>query len=106
MLCCCSSLQCVRYTFAHFQATTHLALDIMSFKLLGPKRTNTEEENKSKQLGTTPGHHNASPAQKKSKATPGCERLDVCIFKVTDQAGNCWRRFEGTVVPLWQVPLQ
>ena len=30
-------------------------------------------------------------------------RVDVCIYKVSDDAGNCWRRFEGANASLWQV---
>jgi len=30
-------------------------------------------------------------------------RVDVCIYKVSDDAGNCWRRFERANAALWQV---
>ena len=40
---------------------------------------------------------------KKTKAGSVMDRLHVCIFRVTDCAADMWRRFEGTVVPLWQV---
>ena len=35
---------------------------------------------------------------------PSMPRLIICIYKVTDRACDCWRRFEGMSVPLWQVP--
>ena len=32
-------------------------------------------------------------------------RVDVCIYKVSNDAGNSWRRFEGANAALWQVSL-
>jgi hypothetical protein len=32
-------------------------------------------------------------------------RVDVCIYKVSNDARNCWRRFEGVNAALWQVLL-
>ena len=87
---------------AHAWATTQLLSDKMSFKLLKPTHTNTKED-KPKQHGTTSERAASSPKQKKSKVTPLCHRLDICIYKVTDRASDCWRRFEGSGVPLWQV---
>ena len=76
----------------------------MTFTLLQPKRTNTQED-RPKQNGITADNYASPPAEKKSKVTLSCNRLDICIYKVTDQAGNCWRKFEGSVVPLWQVSM-
>jgi hypothetical protein len=99
-----SSLLCASFVFTHICGTTHLFSDIMTFTLLHSKRANTEED-KPKQDGTTSDHPASPPTQKKSKVTLSCDRFDICIYKVTDQAGNCWRRFEGSGVPLWQVPM-
>ena len=47
-----------------------------------------------------------SPATKQARSVPRDvpnEHLRVCIYKVTDCAADCWRRFEGIKVPLWQV---
>jgi len=41
---------------------------------------------------------------KKLKLQKGMNgRVDVCIYKVSDDAGNCWRRFERANAALWQV---
>jgi hypothetical protein len=29
-------------------------------------------------------------------------RVDICVYKVTAQAGNTWRRFKGVSAALWQ----
>ena len=31
--------------------------------------------------------------------------LAVCVYKVTDRAGDCWSNFEGTTAGLWQIQL-
>jgi len=44
---------------------------------------------------------------KKLKLQKGMNgRVDVCIYKVSDDAGNCWRRFEGQSAALWQVQFE
>ena len=78
-----------------------LLSDIMPFKLLNPKRTNTEED-QPRQHGTTTEHYPSRPTQKKSKVTTS-GKLHICIFKVTDCAADMWRKFEGTTCQLWQV---
>ena len=30
-------------------------------------------------------------------------RVDICVYKVSDEAGNIWCRFEGISAALWQV---
>lgn len=34
---------------------------------------------------------------------PASGPLNVCIYKVTDRAGDVWSNFEGTTASLWQV---
>ena len=92
--CCCSSLLCVSCILS----------GIMTFKPLKSKRTNTTND-QSNRRGLAEEHNSSPPTQKKSKVMPPCARLDICIYKVTDKAGNCWSRFEDSAVPLWQVAL-
>ena len=33
---------------------------------------------------------------------PATGPLNVCIYKVTDRAGDVWSNFEGTTASLWQ----
>jgi hypothetical protein len=102
---CCSSRPCISYIVVHPSPRTHFFLDIMTFTMRRPKRTNSQDEegNPTRQHGTTSGHATSPPTEKKSKVTKSCDRLDICIYKVTDQVGNCWNTFEGTAAPLWQV---
>ena len=98
------SAVCVSFVFTHVCATTHLLSDIMTFKLLHSKRANTEE-GQPRQRGTTAEHPPSPPTQKKSKITLSFDRFDICIYKVTDHAGDCWSRFQGSDLPLWQVSM-
>ena len=34
---------------------------------------------------------------------PATGPLNVCVYKVTDRAGDVWSNFEGTTAALWQV---
>ena len=92
--CCCSSLLCASYILS----------GIMTFKPLKSKRTNTTND-KSNRRGLAEEHDSSPPKEKKAKGMPPCACLDICIYKITDKACNCWSRFEGSAVPLWQVAL-
>jgi hypothetical protein len=51
-------------------------------------------------------HVAGSPAAKQAGSAPRVvpkEHFRICIYKVSDCAGDCWRRFEGVKIPLWQV---
>ena len=44
---------------------------------------------------------------KKLKLQKGMNgRVDICVYKVSDDAGNCWRRFEGQSAALWQIQFE
>ena len=40
------------------------------------------------------------------KRLPDSAPVHVCIFKITDCAGDCWAQYEGTEASLYQVQLQ
>ena len=62
----------------------------MPFKMLQPANMRGQDVRK------VPG--------KRQRTDVESDRVDICIYKVTDQAGNCWNKFEGVSDPLWQVP--
>ena len=39
----------------------------------------------------------------RSQRLPSIGPLNVCIYKVTNRAGDVWSNFEGTMASLWQV---
>jgi hypothetical protein len=44
---------------------------------------------------------------KKLKLQKGMDgRVDICVYKVSGDAGICWRRFEGQSAALWQVQFE
>ena len=100
--CVCSSPACASHTLSHYLAVTQVFASTMPFKLQNLARTDIKND-KQRQSDAALQNCPAPPKQKKPKVTPTSRRLDVCIYKVTDQAGNCWHRFRGSVVPLWQV---
>ena len=63
----------------------------MPFKMLQPVNMRGQDVRK------VPG--------KRQRTEVESDRVDICIYKVTDQAGNCWNKFEGVSDPLWQVPV-
>ena len=40
------------------------------------------------------------------KRKPAVAPVQVCIYKYTNNAGDCWETFKGDNVPLWQVQLE
>ena len=31
--------------------------------------------------------------------------MQVCIYKYTNDAGDCWETFKGDNIPLWQIQI-
>ena len=40
------------------------------------------------------------------KRKPAVAPVQVCIYKYTADAGDCWETFKGDNVPLWQVQIE
>ena len=45
------------------------------------------------------------PQASARRLLPASAPVDVCMYKVTDQAGDVWEQFAGQDVPLWQVQI-
>ena len=46
-----------------------------------------------------------APKLNRPQRLPATAPLAVCVYKVTDRAGDCWSNFEGATAGLWQVQL-
>ena len=71
----------------------------------GSKRQNEDQKSPEKKIPKVSEMKMEAPRQQTQRAVNNAP-VNVCVYKITDVAGNLWAAFKDTPTKLWQVQLE